>query len=103
MECNCGSAHDTAELGISYNLYEKIDTDKVQCLNEHEEGSGARVFKTWEERLDRSEVNRMKFLFYKYRMYIYIFFTKLSLWNIFSILFQYVESDIDAELLFNIP
>ncbi|XP_011873277.1 PREDICTED: PITH domain-containing protein CG6153 isoform X1 [Vollenhovia emeryi] len=68
--CNCGSLHDTAELGVSYNLYEKIDKDRVECLNEHEEGCGAGVFKTWEERLDRS---------------------------------QYVESDVDAELLFNIP
>lgn len=55
--CNCGSAHDTTELGVSYNLYEKIDKDRVECLNEHEEGSGAKVFKTWEERLDRSQVS----------------------------------------------
>jgi len=54
--CNCGSAHDTAELGVSYNLYEKIDKDRVECLNESEEGTGIKVFKTWEERLDRSEV-----------------------------------------------
>ncbi|GAB1868788.1 UPF0424 protein C1orf128-like protein [Camponotus japonicus] len=68
--CNCGSTHDTTELGVNYNLYEKIDKDRVQCLNEDEEGSGAKVFKTWENRLDKSE---------------------------------YVQSDIDAELLFNIP
>ncbi|XP_012220147.1 PITH domain-containing protein CG6153 [Linepithema humile] len=68
--CNCGSTHNTAELGVNYNLYEKIDKDRVECLNESEEGSGIKVFKTWEERLDRSE---------------------------------YVESDVDAELLFNIP
>ncbi|EGI64509.1 PREDICTED: PITH domain-containing protein CG6153 [Acromyrmex echinatior] len=67
--CNCGSVHDT-EIGISYNLFEKIDKDRVECLNEHEEGSGAKVFKTWEERLDRSE---------------------------------FVQSDVDDELLFNIP
>lgn len=73
--CNCGSAHDTTELGVSYNLYEKIDKDRVECLNEHEEGSGAGVFKTWEERLDRSQVS--KFLFYKYQTYL-IFFIKFS-------------------------
>lgn len=55
-QCNCGSAHDTTELGINYNLYEKIDKERVECLNEDEEGSGVKVFKTWEERLDKSEV-----------------------------------------------
>ncbi|KYN04211.1 PREDICTED: PITH domain-containing protein CG6153 [Cyphomyrmex costatus] len=67
--CNCGSVHDT-EIGVNYNLFEKIDKDRVECLNEHEEDSGIKVFKTWEERLDRSE---------------------------------YVQSDIEDELLFNIP
>lgn len=56
--CNCGSTHDTTELGVNYNLYEKIDKDRVQCLNEDEEGSGAKVFKTWENRLDKSEFHR---------------------------------------------
>ncbi|XP_029156839.1 PITH domain-containing protein CG6153 [Nylanderia fulva] len=69
-QCNCGSAHDAIELGVSYTLYEKIDKDRVECLNENEEGSGVKVFKTWEERLDRT---------------------------------KFVESDVDAELLFNIP
>lgn len=55
-QCTCGSAHDTTELGVNYNLYEKIDKDRVQCLNEDEEGSGIKVFKTWENRLDKSEV-----------------------------------------------
>lgn len=68
--CNCGSTHDATELGVSYTLYEKIDKDRVECLNEIVEGSGAKVFKTWEERLDKTES---------------------------------VVSDIDSELLFNIP
>lgn len=68
--CNCGSAHDATELGVNYTLYEKIDKDRVECLNEIEEGSGAKVFKTWEKRLDKTE---------------------------------FVASDIDPELLFNIP
>jgi len=72
--CNCGSVHDT-EIGISYNLFEKIDKDRMECLNEHEEGSGAKVFKTWEERLDRSEVSLFeKFLFYKYQIYLNILY-----------------------------
>ncbi|XP_011170428.1 PITH domain-containing protein 1 [Solenopsis invicta] len=52
--CACGASHDTSELGFNYNLYEKIDKDSVQCLNELVEGTGATVFKPWEERLDRS-------------------------------------------------
>ncbi|XP_011690667.1 PREDICTED: PITH domain-containing protein CG6153 [Wasmannia auropunctata] len=69
-QCNHCNGHHTAELGASYSLFEKIDKDRVECLNELEEGSGIKVFKTWEDRLDRS---------------------------------QYVESDVDDELLFNIP
>ena len=39
-----------------YSLYQKIDTEKLQCLNEAEEGSGKTVFKPWDERLDRTKV-----------------------------------------------
>ena len=31
---------------------------RLQCLNEAEEGSGKKVFKPWEERLDKSKVRR---------------------------------------------
>lgn len=65
--CMCNNAHDTTELGVGYNsLYEKIDKDRVQCLNELEEGTGVKVFKTWEERLDTSKVSLIEFLFYRY-------------------------------------
>ncbi|KAK1188578.1 PITH1 protein, partial [Pygoscelis papua] len=47
-----------------------IDRQRLQCLNERREGSGALVFRAWEERGDRA---------------------------------QFVESDDDEELLFNIP
>ena len=69
-QCSCGDVHNETEMGIQYNLYGKIDTQNVECLNECEEGSGATVFKPWEDRLDRN---------------------------------KYVESDVDNELLFNIP
>ncbi|KAI8499220.1 PITH domain-containing protein 1 [Branchiostoma belcheri] len=62
--------HDSPEIGVQYNLYLKIDKDRVECLNETVEGSGKQVFKPWNERLDKS---------------------------------QYVDSDADEELLFNIP
>lgn len=81
--CNCGSEH-SAELGVSYNLFEKIDKDRVECLNEHEEGSGVKVFKTWEERQDRSQVSPAKHLFYNvYQIYLNIF--HLALYGIFSL------------------
>ncbi|XP_014207020.1 PITH domain-containing protein GA19395-like [Copidosoma floridanum] len=69
-QCQCGGSHDERELGVQYNLYEKIDLQNVECLNELAEGSGVKVFKSWEERLDHT---------------------------------KYVESDVDEELLFNIP
>ncbi|XP_006612046.1 PITH domain-containing protein GA19395 [Apis dorsata] len=69
-QCSCGSIHNDEELGVQYNLYQKIDIENIECLNECEEGSGATVFKSWENRLDRN---------------------------------KYVESDMDNELLFNIP
>ncbi len=33
--------------------------DKIQCLNEAQEGSGKTVFKPWDERLDRSKVVKL--------------------------------------------
>ncbi|KAI5641497.1 PITH domain-containing protein [Phthorimaea operculella] len=63
-------AHDDPELGFQYNLFEKIDKDNLECLNESVDGAGKTVFKPWDKRLDRS---------------------------------QFVESDADEELLFNIP
>ncbi|XP_053553112.1 PITH domain-containing protein 1-like [Bombina bombina] len=53
--CSCGAEHtESPERGIEYGLYQKIDMDKLQCLNENQEGSGRTVFRAWEERCDRS-------------------------------------------------
>ncbi|XP_050361663.1 PITH domain-containing protein CG6153 [Nymphalis io] len=69
--CNHDHSHENLdEIGIQYNLFEKIDIENLQCLNESIDGAGKTVFKPWEKRLDRT---------------------------------QYVESDADEELLFNIP
>ncbi|XP_014791434.1 PITH domain-containing protein CG6153 [Octopus bimaculoides] len=54
----------------AFNLYLKIDTDRIVCLNEAVEDSGKHVFKPWNERLSKE---------------------------------KYVDSDVDEELLFNIP
>nr|XP_033325061.1 PITH domain-containing protein CG6153 [Megalopta genalis] len=53
--CNCGESHEEGDLGVQYSLHEKIDILNIECLNEYEEGSGASVFKTWEDRLDKSK------------------------------------------------
>lgn len=54
--CGCGSDHIEEEVGCRYNLYEKIDINRVECLNEYEEGTGVTVFKPWEDRLNRDKV-----------------------------------------------
>ena len=48
-------------LHCSRSLYQKIDTEKLQCLNEAEEGSGKKVFRPWDERLDKSKVDQILF------------------------------------------
>ncbi|XP_054026661.1 PITH domain-containing protein 1 isoform X2 [Dryobates pubescens] len=72
--CCCGEAAAGSggdqERGAAWGLYLRIDRQRLQCLNERREGSGALVFRAWEERKDRT---------------------------------QFVESDDDEELLFNIP
>ncbi|XP_077338197.1 PITH domain-containing protein 1 isoform X2 [Lithobates pipiens] len=53
--CSCSAERsDGPERGLEYGLYQKIDLEKLQCLNESEEGSGKTVFRAWEERGDRS-------------------------------------------------
>uniref|UniRef100_A0A8W7P014 PITH domain-containing protein n=1 Tax=Anopheles coluzzii TaxID=1518534 RepID=A0A8W7P014_ANOCL len=43
------------EIGIHYSLYEKIDMNNVECLNEELEGSGKTVFKPYNERLNHDK------------------------------------------------
>lgn len=66
----CGHGDDANEGMSAYSLYQKIDLVNVECLNEKVDESGVKVFKAWNERLNRHD---------------------------------YVESDCDAELVFNIP
>ncbi|XP_012563230.1 PITH domain-containing protein 1 isoform X1 [Hydra vulgaris] len=46
---------DEEDLSTVYSLYNKIDKDKLQCLNEAVDGSGKTVFKSWTERLDTTK------------------------------------------------
>lgn len=55
-----GHDHDhgsSDELGLQYNLFEKIDKENLQCLNESVDGAGKTVFKPWNNRLDRIHVS----------------------------------------------
>ena len=55
--CGHGSHdHSSPEVGINYSLYQKIDIENVQCLNEVAENSGKTVFKAWEDRLSIDKV-----------------------------------------------
>ncbi|XP_077991272.1 PITH domain-containing protein 1-like [Glandiceps talaboti] len=54
----CGEDHDhddDPERGIQYSLYQKIDLNNVECLNEERDGSGKDVFKPWEMRLNKEK------------------------------------------------
>lgn len=49
----CNHGDSLAEThGSAYSLYQKIDINNVECLNEHIDGSGMKVFKPWTERLN---------------------------------------------------
>ncbi len=56
----CSHEHDhdvpDSDRANLFSLYLKIDTDKVECLNESVEGSGKDVFKPWDKRLDFEKV-----------------------------------------------
>lgn len=58
--CCCGEAAaglgGDRERGAAWGLYLRIDRQRLQCLNERREGSGALVFRAWEERGDRTQV-----------------------------------------------
>lgn len=48
----CGCSGQAKECGASENLYAKIDTSKITCLNEREKGSGKNPIKAWDDRLE---------------------------------------------------
>lgn len=64
------SVDPSGDLGIQYSLYNKIDLDKVECLNEDVEGSGKSIFKPWEDRLDKEKVRS----FFNYNIFILYFY-----------------------------
>jgi len=51
----CEGEHEPAERGLEYALYQRIDIEKLQCLNESIDGDGRLVFKPWDQRRDREK------------------------------------------------
>lgn len=80
---------ETPEMGMEYSLYKYIDFNNLECLNEKSPQSGKLVFKPWEQRLDFDKVTCKKH--------------KIKLQTTYINKFQFVESDVDEELLFNVP
>lgn len=54
--CGCEGEHEPSERGFEYGLYNRIDLDKLQCLNESRDGDGKLVFKPWDRRNERDKV-----------------------------------------------
>lgn len=55
---NCHGDHDhdhPEDPAVLYSLYQKINTERLECLNEAVEGSGKTVFKPWDERMDKTK------------------------------------------------
>ena len=74
FEHNCNHAtcdhQPSSEDSLSCSLYSRIDLESVQCLNEEIDGSCKKIFRPWDDRLNKSYT---------------------------------VKSDVDQDLLINIP
>ena len=86
--CGCSEEPTIENIGIYYNLFSKIEMENLECLNEKLENSARQIFRPWDQRLVKDKV------------FIYLV-TKIS--NKIKTIFQFVESDVDEELLFNVP
>uniref|UniRef100_A0A8C5DMR8 PITH domain-containing protein 1 n=2 Tax=Gouania willdenowi TaxID=441366 RepID=A0A8C5DMR8_GOUWI len=53
--CGCAAEHEPAERGVEFSLYQRIDLDQMQCLNESRDGHGRLVFKPYDQRKDREK------------------------------------------------
>jgi len=54
--CDHGAAGQLGEeMGLAYSLYQRIDMDKLECLNETEEDSVKNIFIPWENRLQKEK------------------------------------------------
>jgi len=54
--CEHGQAGQLGEeIGLAYSLYQRIDFGNLSCLNETEEDSAKKIFKPYEQRLNRTD------------------------------------------------
>ena len=61
FEHNCNKStcdHQSAASDDSaeWNLFHKIDLDNLQCLNEEIDGSCRKIFRPWDDRLNKDNV-----------------------------------------------
>ena len=63
--CNKGTCdHQPAnDESAEWNLFAKIDMENLQCLNEEVDGSCKKIFRPWDERLQKEHVS---FLIFNY-------------------------------------
>jgi hypothetical protein len=60
FEHNCNKAvcdHESAnDQSAEWSLNSRIDVENVQCLNERVDGSCKKIFRSWDDRLNRAYV-----------------------------------------------
>ena len=57
--CNkttCDHQSAASDDSAEWNLFYKIDLDSLQCLNEETDGSCKKIFRNWDERLNKEHV-----------------------------------------------
>jgi len=57
--CGCSSEVSVDNLASLYNLYSKINKEALECLNENVENAGKQVFRPWDQRLIKDQVNTL--------------------------------------------
>lgn len=69
--CDHESANDYRE---EWSLNSRIDTENLQCLNERVDGSCKKIFRPWDDRLNRNYVNKTTKLIYRINHLNFYFF-----------------------------
>jgi hypothetical protein len=63
-KANCDHQPSSEDIVSESNLLSKIDLENLQCLNEEIDGSCKKVFRSWDDRLNREHVSKFDlFLF----------------------------------------
>jgi hypothetical protein len=63
--CNNHAACDheaTSDDATEWNLNQRIDLENLQCLNEEIDGSCKKIFRSWDDRLNKENVKSKEFL-----------------------------------------